>query len=189
MSARSIVVALALALLAPLSLVAQQGQGTGRAADRSSAQTGGAIDPNDEMQPAKLPTLPVGMTLDDIREGDRIFHGKGGCFVCHGQEAQGMPAAGDAITVGLTFIPTDWAAIDSLIAVGIPDAITRSPIAMPARGAKNNLTPEEIHRVAAYVWAISQTRGEPWEGGHPSHASIVPPGAAKGTATQRPRKP
>ena len=41
---------------------------------------------------------------------------------------------------------------------GIPDALTRSPIAMPARGARGDLTAEQVQRVAAYVWAISHRK-------------------------------
>jgi mono/diheme cytochrome c family protein len=122
------------------------------------------------------------MTLQDVTEGDRIFHGAGGCFACHGTEGQGLPAAGDGMTVGLAFVPYDWESIDSLVTAGIPDADTRAPIAMPARGAKWDLTPGQIRQVAAYVWAISQAQGEPWPGGHPSHASMVPPGSTSGTA-------
>jgi cytochrome c5 len=163
-------------------------QGNGRPADRSSSQGSAAIQRNDDLQPAALPQLPIGMTLDMIGDGDRIFHGGGGCFVCHGVEAQGMPAAGDAITVGLSFVPVTWNAIDSLVSAGMPDAVTRSPIAMPARGAKGNLTPDDIRRVSAYVWAISQTRGEPWAGGHESHAQLSLPQAAAGTSNDIERR-
>jgi hypothetical protein len=45
---------------------------------------------------------------------------------------------------------------------------------MPARGGKSDLTREEVRRVAAYIWAISQTRGEPWPGGHTSHGTMTP---------------
>jgi len=140
----------------------------------------------DEMQPDTLPTLPKGMTIGDIVGGDSVFHGKGHCFVCHGPEAAGEPAAGDALSVGLTFVQTDWMQIDSLVTVGIPDAITRSPIRMPPRGGRSDLTRDEIKRVAAYVWAISQTHGEPWPGGHTDHLHMVPLGATFATATRRP---
>ncbi|HEY0777286.1 MAG TPA: cytochrome c [Gemmatirosa sp.] len=143
---------------------------------------------NDDLQPARLPALPRGMSLDQITTGDAIFHGKGGCFVCHGVEAQGMPAAGDGITAGLSYVPYQWGPIDSLIRNGMPDAVSRSPIAMPARGARGDLTPDEIRRAAAYVWAISQTRGEPWPGGHELHSAyVVTPAAATGTASDVPR--
>lgn len=163
-------------------------QGNGRPADRASAQHQQSIQQNDLLQPAALPPLEMGMTLDMIDDGDRIFHGTGGCFVCHGVEAQGMPAAGDGITVGLAYIPVTWAAIDSLVTAGMPDAVTRSPIAMPARGAKGNLTQDETARVSAYVWAIAQTRGEPWAGGHESHQRLTVPQAAAGTSNDVQRR-
>ncbi|HEY6828796.1 MAG TPA: hypothetical protein VI259_18175, partial [Gemmatimonadaceae bacterium] len=103
---------------------------------------------------------------------------------CHGTEGEGLPAAGDAITVALNWAQYEWKSIDSLIDRGIPQVLTRSPIAMPPRGGKSNLTADETERVAAYVWAISQTRGEPWPGGHESHAGAVPAGVGKGTATR-----
>ena len=139
------------------------------------------IDVPDEMQPDTLPTLPPGMTVEMIQHGDSLFHGRAGCFGCHGTEGQGLPAAGDALTVELDYVAYNWGSIDSLISSGIPDALTRSPIAMPARGARGDLTAEEIRWVAAYVWAISQTHGEPWPGGHASHVGMVPPGSTAGT--------
>jgi cytochrome c len=130
------------------------------------------FDTDEESQPDSLPELPLGMTLEKIRDGDRLFHGKGGCVNCHGSEAQGLAGRGKSLTTGVQFLPKgDWQAIDSLISVGMPDAQTRSPIAMPPRGQHTNLDAEETRTVAAYVWAISQTRGEPWPGGHAIHAA------------------
>jgi mono/diheme cytochrome c family protein len=146
--------------------------------------TRASIQTHDDLQPAQLPPLPPGMTTDIIAQGDAIYHGKGNCFACHGVEAEGLPAAGDALTVSLNWAQYNWNSIDSLIEHGIPQQLTRSPIQMPPRGGKSNLTADETRRVAAYVWAISQTRGEPWPGGHTSHAGMVPPGADKGTATR-----
>jgi cytochrome c len=130
---------------------------------------GAAADTHEDGQPAKLPSLPSGMTMAMIVQGDSLFRGKGGCQTCHGQEASGMPNMGSGITSGLLFIPPQWGAIDSLIQAGIPEAVTRTTINMPARGASSNLTPEESRLIAAYVWAISQTKDEPWPGGHKSH--------------------
>lgn len=143
-----------------------------------------AVKTHDDLQPAQLPPLPPGMTIQTIVQGDSIYHGKGNCFACHGAEGEGLPAAGDALTVSLNWAQYDWASIDSLIDHGIPQPLTRSPIAMPPRGGKSNLTDDETERVAAYIWAISQTRGEPWPGGHASHGSMVVAGADKGTATR-----
>jgi mono/diheme cytochrome c family protein len=128
------------------------------------------FDTDEEAQPAKLPDLPNGITIDRIRDGDRLFHGKGGCVNCHGSEAQGLAGRGKTLTAGLAFLPPgDWNALDSLISVCIPDKQTRSPIAMPPRGQHSDLNADEIRTIAAYIWAISQTRGEPWPGGHPYH--------------------
>jgi mono/diheme cytochrome c family protein len=154
---------------------AQHAQGVG---SRASILT------HDDLQPAQLPPLPSGMTIETIVAGDAIYHGKGNCFACHGAEGEGLPAAGDALTVSLNWAQYNWNSIDSLIAHGIPQVLTRSPIQMPPRGGKSNLTSDETRRVAAYVWAISRTRGEPWPGGHSSHSSLVPPGAGKGTAAR-----
>ena len=136
---------------------------------------GPAVETHEDGQPRKLPSLPSGMTLTMIRQGDSLFHGKGGCVTCHGQEANGMPDMGSALTGGLLFIPAQWSAIDSLIQAGVPEPLTRTTNAMPARGARSDLTPEESRLIAAYVWAISQTRGEPWPGGHSSHGAAVSP--------------
>jgi hypothetical protein len=96
-----------------------------------------------------------------------------------------MPASGSGITAGLNFVPSEWSAIDSLIRVGIPEPVTRSPIAMPPRGAASNLTEQETRNIAAYAWAISQVRGEPWPGGHRSHAASPAAGdTAAGSGTQ-----
>jgi mono/diheme cytochrome c family protein len=158
----------------------------------SSAQErgrGGSIpdasDLNEDGQRAQLPPLPQGMTLGMIRQGDELYRGKGGCVTCHGPDGGGMPASGSGITAGLNFVPSEWSAIDSLIRVGIPEPVTRSPIAMPPRGAASNLTEQETRNIAAYAWAISQVRGEPWPGGHRSHAASPAAGdTAAGPGTQ-----
>lgn len=132
--------------------------------------------PHDDLQPDTLPTLPKGMTTEMLVAGDSIFHDQGRCFACHGQEGEGMPAAGDALTAGLNFAQYQWQSIDSLIATGMPQELTRSPIAMPPRGGKSDLSDDQVRLVAAYVWALSQARGEPWPGGHQSHDPPVPNG-------------
>jgi mono/diheme cytochrome c family protein len=159
----------------------QQQPGTaGRATEPS---TSGAVDTDEDAQPTKLPPLPSGMTIQMIQQGDSIYRGKGGCVTCHGPDATGMPASGSGITRGTSFIPSDWQPIDSLITAGMPEAITRSPIAMPPNGALSNLTPDEVKLVAAYVWAIAHVRGEPWPGGHRTHVAANTAQAAQPAAT------
>ena len=141
------------------------------------------VKTHDDLQSPALPALPPGMTIGDLVRGDSIYHGKGTCFVCHGVEGEGRPAAGDALTVALNWAQPNWRSIDSLIDNGIPQPLTRSPIQMPPRGGRSDLTDSEVRAVAAYVWAISQTRGEPWPGGHSTHRGMTPAGADAGTAT------
>ncbi|HWJ22839.1 MAG TPA: c-type cytochrome, partial [Gemmatimonadaceae bacterium] len=95
------------------------------------------------------------------------------CVTCHGPNAMGMPDKGSSLSLGLHFVPVEWGPIDSLVTAGLPEAMTRTSIAMPPRGAGSNLTPDQIKQVAAYVWAIAQTYGEPWPGGHKSHGTEV----------------
>jgi mono/diheme cytochrome c family protein len=141
---------------------------------------------NEDGQPVQMPPLPRGVSLDLVLTGDSVFHGKGHCFACHGADAEGLPNAGSALTLGLNFIPAEIAAIDSVIVYGIPEPITRSAIAMPARGGKSDLSTDEALAAAAYVWVISQVRGEPWPGGHWTHVNQVPAAALFGTAVDSP---
>ncbi len=152
----------------PLLLCLTAGVASAQERGRAAA-TPEASDLNEDGQLRKLPPLPQGMTLDMIRQGDALYRGKGGCVTCHGPDGGGMPASGSGITAGLNFVPSEWGPLDSLIRVGIPEPLTRSPVAMPPRGAQSNLTDAETRQVAAYVWAISQVRGEPWPGGHRTH--------------------
>lgn len=129
------------------------------------------MDLDEEANHDSLPPLPFGMTMDMIRDGDALYHGKGRCLDCHGAEGEGLPARGKTLTTNIHFVPEgDWKALDSLILVGIDDAVTRTHVAMPPRGKNGDLTAYETKEIAAYIWAISQVKGEPWEGGHAMHA-------------------
>lgn len=142
---------------------------------RNELTTARVLDHDDDVQPDTLPDLPHGLTVGMIVDGDAIYHGKGGCYLCHGEEATGVQQRGSAITNAILMVPVKqpggWDAVDSLILNGIPEAATRSSIGMPPRGINSNLNTDEVRRVAAYAWAISQTRGEPWPGGHSSHST------------------
>ena len=138
------------------------------------------IDTDDEGQPDTLPTLPTGMDLGMIRTGDSLYRTKAGCVNCHGTEAQGLARRGKTLTVTPHFVlKGSWGALDSLISVGMSEAQTRSPIAMPPRGQHSDLNANEIRAVAAYIWAISQAHHEPWPGGHLQHARLDPRSSAR----------
>src|SRR5512140_2444051 len=130
---------------AAADLVAQHGNygvsaGSGQMTMSYSGPRG--MPTNEEGQPTALPPLPQGVTLDMVRAGDGIFHGKGGCYTCHGPEALGMPDKGSALTLGVSFEPNSWPAIDSTVTTGLSEPITRTTIAMPPRGLSSNLTPQ-----------------------------------------------
>jgi mono/diheme cytochrome c family protein len=138
------------------------------------------FDTDDGGQPDTLPQLPANTTLEDIRNGDVLFHGKGGCVNCHGSEATGLAGRGSSLTGGLHLLESgDLRGIDSVIVSGVAEEETRSPIGMPPRGQRSNLTTTETHLLAAYVWALATTRGEPWPGGHPLHAPRDPNASAR----------
>ena len=135
----------------------------------------GVTDTDEEAQSDTMATLPPGMTVDLIAQGDALFHGKGGCRECHGMEATGLRQRGSALTAGVIYVPVQgqagWRGVDSLILNGVPEELSRSPVAMPMRGLHSDLSADEVRRVAAYVWAIAQVKGEPWSGGHRAHAT------------------
>ena len=169
-----VVAALGVAALA----VAQTGGGEAQGGGRLGRDQEKLDLPLDRWQAKRLPALPQGVTTAMIVAGDSLYRGKGGCVTCHGPDAFGMANAGSGLTMGLNFIPGGITDIDSLITAGIPESLTRSSVAMPPRGLGGNLTPEETHHLAAYVWAISRVHAEPWPGGHRTHKA----GAAGDTA-------
>jgi mono/diheme cytochrome c family protein len=144
--------------------------------------TARVTDTDEEAQSDTMPTLPDSMSVDMIAAGDAIFHGRGGCYQCHGAEATGLKQRGSALTAGTIYVPVQgphgWNGIDSLVLNGIPESLTRTQVAMPMRGLHSDLSADEVRRVAAYVWAIAQVRGEPWPGGHLAHGTpgrVIPP--------------
>lgn len=114
------------------------------------------------------------MTTAMLRDGDAVFHGKGGCVSCHGLDGTGVAGKGSSLTAGLNYIPKpySWSGLDSLERHGIPESITRTNVACPVRGVRGDLSDAQVQRVAAYVWAIAQVRGEPWPGGHRVHGPV-----------------
>lgn len=161
-------------LVAVHPLTAQHSRPAGRHIGRDSDST--RLSRTDEDgQAATLPKLPVGMTIATLRAGDAVFHGRGGCVSCHGLDATGVPGKGSSLTAGLNYIPApySWSGLDSLERRGIAESITRTDIACPVRGVRGDLSDADVRRVAAYVWAIAQVRGEPWRGGHREHLDIT----------------
>jgi cbb3-type cytochrome c oxidase subunit III len=103
-------------------------------------------------------SLPMGVTEDMVSRGDLVFHGAGGCSVCHGSDARGE--------IGPNLTDEEWLhtkggylAILHTIVTGVPQERSESGVVMPPRGGAQ-LSDEDVHAVAAYVWAISHSGEE-----------------------------
>lgn len=102
---------------------------------------------------AFLPAPPSIIAAADSASGDRVFHGKGRCFTCHGERGQGTPRLGPSLD------DDEWlggngslAWIRDVIAhgVAVPKA---SSVAMPAYSSM--LSEGEIALTADYVYALA----------------------------------
>jgi len=103
---------------------------TGRALAQDSTQTQHAID-----------------------EGRKVFHGRGGCFACHGGKLQGGPIA-PALT-GPKWLHVDGSLNEILnrIRTGMAGTVM---IANPG-----GIGDDESFYVANYIWAVSQGKAKP----------------------------
>jgi mono/diheme cytochrome c family protein len=127
------------------------------------------------------PTGPTFVLLADSAAGETLFRRSGKCLACHG------PTGGGLQGLGADLRDADWLHGDGSLAFvqrTIRDGIARpavSPIAMPA--SASTLTPEEIYRIAAYVYTLS----------HPGSAvadttGIVPVDTGAMADTTRPKQ-
>jgi glucose/arabinose dehydrogenase/mono/diheme cytochrome c family protein len=104
--------------------------------------------------------VPPGATHDIVAFGGRIYHGDVGgatCTGCHGADAAGTP-------LGPNLTDSEWLWSDGSVD-GIAKTITqgvmnpkqyRAP--MPAMGG-TQLTADQVHALAAYIWALSHRAG------------------------------
>lgn len=103
--------------------------------------------------PAARDSLPLMVTPQLVERGRRVFHGNGGCVVCHGANATGA--------VGPNLTDEEWLhakgsylAIVQRILLGVPAGMSRSGVVMEPRGG-SEISFSDVHAVAAYVWALS----------------------------------
>ena len=88
-----------------------------------------------------------------ITQGDKIFHGPGNCYACHGTNAQG--------SVGPNLTDAEWIhskgsyeEIVAQVTKGVPKEESKSGIVMPPRGG-STISDDEVKAVAAYVYSLS----------------------------------
>lgn len=103
-------------------------------------------------------SLPPGVTADMVATGNRLFHGAGICFSCHGQDAKGTPGLGpDLGDAQWLHGDGSYEYIVRRIMAGVPADSSTSGVAMPPRGG-SRLTDDQVREVAAYVWHLRVSR-------------------------------
>jgi mono/diheme cytochrome c family protein len=98
---------------------------------------------------------PEGVTEQMIEQGRGIFHGRGGCFQCHGKNGTGTffaPALNGERHIHLQ--TASYQEIIDLIRSGVPRP-KRYLTAMPPLGGAS-LTDNEVRAVAAYVFTLAE---------------------------------
>ena len=118
-----------------------------------TASIGGvAIDDSSAVDSAAA-TGPTFVLISDSVAGASLFRRQGKCLACHGPAGSGLQG------LGANLQDAEWLHGDGSFAFlvrTIRDGIARpavGQIAMPA--SATTLTPEEIHRIAAYVYTLS----------------------------------
>jgi mono/diheme cytochrome c family protein len=122
--------------------------GAGSAAAQSSDK---ASTPKDTS--SKAAAGGAAITPELIAQGDKIFHGPGNCYACHGTNAQG--------SVGPNLTDAEWihskGTYEDIVAQvmkGVPKEESKSGIVMPPRGG-STISDDDVKAVAAYVYSLS----------------------------------
>jgi mono/diheme cytochrome c family protein len=113
--------------------------------------------PENSTTPATPPSAaaptPSGVTPDLIAKGDKVFHGPGNCYACHGSNAEGL--------VGPNLTDAEWihskGTYDDIVAQvihGVSKEESKSGIPMPPRGG-GTISDDDVKAVAAYVYSLS----------------------------------
>ena len=131
-----------------LALVLGAG-GAGSAAAQTSSET--AATPKDSS--SKGAASGAAVTPELIAQGDKIFHGPGNCYACHGTNAQG--------SVGPNLTDAEWIHskgtyedIVAQVTKGVPKEESKSGIVMPPKGG-STISDDDVKAVAAYVYSLS----------------------------------
>jgi mono/diheme cytochrome c family protein len=126
------------------------------AASTPAAATTTAAGAVAEGQVTIPPNLPQGVTAEMIQEGEKIFHGPGNCYTCHGADAKGTALAPD-LTSSTHIWVSDYPSYVKLVTDGVPQP-KQHPAPMPPKGG-STITAEQVQQVAAYEWSLSHPQG------------------------------
>ena len=96
---------------------------------------------------------PAGITPELIAQGDKVFHGPGNCYACHGTNAEGA--------VGPNLTDAEWlrskGSFEDILAQvtnGVSKEEAKTGIPMPPKGG-GSISDEDVKAVAAYVYSLS----------------------------------
>ena len=94
-----------------------------------------------------------GITPELIAQGDKVYHGPGNCYACHGTNAEGL--------VGPNLTDAEWihskGTLEGIVAQvtnGVSKEEAKSGIPMPPKGG-GTISDDDIKAVAAYVYSLS----------------------------------
>ena len=118
-----------------------------------SAQTTSQTDQTSAPPQASGAAATTAVSPELVAQGDKIFHGAGNCYACHGGNAEGL--------VGPNLTDAEWihskGTLDDITAQvihGVPKEESKSGIVMPPRGG-STISDDEVKAVAAYVYSLS----------------------------------
>jgi mono/diheme cytochrome c family protein len=118
-----------------------------------SAQTVSQTENTQAPAGAPVPSAAAAVSPELIAQGDKIFHGAGNCYACHGSNAEGL--------VGPNLTDAEWihskGTLDDIVAQvnhGVLKEESKSGIPMPPKGG-STISDDDVKAVAAYVYSLS----------------------------------
>jgi mono/diheme cytochrome c family protein len=106
----------------------------------------------EEVDPEVVARLPEGVTLDQVREGQRNFTV---CVVCHGPDGRGTQLGPSLRDGQWIHIDGEPAQIEQIIRTGVAEP-EQHPVPMPVMGG-GDFTEEQLRALALYVYALART--------------------------------
>jgi mono/diheme cytochrome c family protein len=118
-----------------------------------TAQTTSQTERTPAPAPASGPSAAAAVSPELIAQGDKIFHGAGNCYACHGSNAEGL--------VGPNLTDAEWIHskgtledIQAQVIHGVTKEESKSGIPMPPKGG-STISDDDVKAVAAYVYSLS----------------------------------
>jgi mono/diheme cytochrome c family protein len=116
------------------------------------AQTTSQTEKTPAPAPASGPSAAAA-SPELIAQGDKIYHGAGNCYACHGSNAEGL--------VGPNLTDAEWihskGTVEEIVVQitnGVPKEESKSGIPMPPKGG-STISDEDVKAVAVYVYSLS----------------------------------